>query len=77
MKSRRPGRRRRLCRYLWLGQRLRLNAISHGDIEPVFRHEHLYLATLRLRGRANPAEFLLPGPLIHAEAADLKRPPPP
>ena len=77
MKPRRPGRRRRLCRYLWASQRLRLIAVARGEAEPAYRHEHLYLATLRLRGRANPAEFILPGPLIHAEAADLKRHGPP
>ncbi len=76
MKPRRPGKRRRFCRYLWLAQRLRLLGVSRGEIPPTFRHEHLYLATLRLRGRANPAEFMLPGPLIHAEMDDLKRAPP-
>lgn len=71
MKPRRCARPRRRDRVLWGVQRLRLAAIAARTLEPHFPHEHLYLWTLRLSGRANPAAFVLPGLLFEAARAEF------
>ena len=71
MKTRRCARPRRRDRILWNAQRVRLAAVAAGAIEPRYPHEFLYVWTLRLNGRANPAAFVLPGLLFEAARAEL------
>ena len=72
MKTRRCAHPRRRDRVLWGIQRVRLAAIAAGTIEPRYPHESLYLWTLRLNGRANPAAFVLPGLLFAAAHAEFE-----
>lgn len=67
MKTRRPAEWRRRARQLWGSQRARLALIARGELEPLHEREHYYLWALRGLGRANPADFILPGPLCEAE----------
>ena len=76
MKPRRPGRWRHRSRFLWGIQRARLAAIARGEMAPRFRHEHLYRLTLDIHGRANPADFILPGLMFHAEMMAARDAPP-
>jgi len=73
MKPRRPRRARSKAAQLWAIQRHRLDRIARDEIAPVFPREHFFRWMLQARGRANPADFILPGLLFmteHALAAD-------
>ena len=73
MKPRRPRRTRRKAAQLWAIQRHRLDRIARDEIAPVFQREQFFRWMLKARGRANPADFILPGILFmteHALAAD-------
>ena len=48
-------------------QRVRLDMIARGQIEPFCDRERFFLFTLRDRGRAVPANYILPGLLFLAE----------
>ena len=61
MKTRRPARVRRRDALYRTIQRLRLDRIARGEIEPRFDREHYFLWTLQARGRADYADFLIPG----------------
>jgi len=76
MKPRRSARWRRRARLLWSIQRFRLARIAAGLAPPLYSHEHLYMAALRAHGRANPAEFVLPGLLFLAEDMATSADPP-
>ena len=67
MRARRPARRRRRDAFYRAVQRIRLDRIAEGSLEPRFDREHYFLWTLRARGRADYADFILPGLLFIAE----------
>jgi hypothetical protein len=67
VKPRRQSRHRRKAAFLWEIQRHRLGQIARGEIEPRYEREHWFQWTLRARGRANYADFILPGLLFMAE----------
>jgi hypothetical protein len=50
-------------------QRLRLEQIACGRAEPLCNREEFYLRTLRDHGRANPADFIIPYPMLLIEAS--------
>ena len=67
MKDRRPGRATRKDRLMWIAQQVRLQEIAARRMQPHFEREHLFLWTLQARGRADYADFLIPGLLFLAE----------
>lgn len=75
MKPRRPSRPRRKAAQLWRIQRLRLDQIARREIAPRTDRERWFLWTLEARGRANPADFILPGLLFMAEHELAKQAP--
>ena len=79
MRPRRIARGRRKAALLWEVQRYRLDRIAKGEMEPWFAREHYFLWTLEHRGRANYADFILPGLLFMADKELLglgPKPPP-
>lgn len=67
MSPRRPARARRRDAFYRAVQRLRLERIADGRLAPRFDREHYFLWTLRARGRAEYADFIIPGLLFAAE----------
>ena len=67
MKARRPARLLRRDAVYRAIQRARLEQIADGVLEPRFDREHYFLWTLRARGRADYADFIVPGLLFMAE----------
>ena len=65
---------RRMSRQRWARacaralQRLRLEQIASGEAQPLCNREEFYLRTLREDGRANPADFIIPYPMLLIEA---------
>ena len=77
MKPRRMSRPRwdRACARALQGWRL--EQIASGKEQPICNREEFYLRTLREHGRANPADFILPWPLLLIEAlVELEEPEP-
>ena len=73
MRARRPARLRRRDAFYRTVQRLRLERIAEGSLAPRLAREHYFLWTLRSRGRADYADFILPSLLFLAEF-ELDRP---
>ncbi len=48
-------------------QRIRLDAIARGEAEPICPREQYFQWTLKSRGRADPADYIVPWPLLVAE----------
>lgn len=67
MRVRRPARLRRRDAFYRTVQRLRLERIADGSLEPRYAREHYFLWTLQSRGRADYADFILPSLLFLAE----------
>lgn len=67
MTARRPARLRRRDAVYRAIQRARLDQIADGALEPRFPREFYFLWTLRSRGRADYADFILPSLLFIAE----------
>ena len=67
MRARRPARARRRDAFYRAVQRIRLDRIAEGTLAPRFDREHYFLWTLQARGRANYADFIIPGLLFVAE----------
>ncbi|HYD28618.1 hypothetical protein [Brevundimonas sp.] len=67
MKPRRPARQRRRDAFYRAVQCIRLDRIAAGTLEPRFDREHYFLWTLNARGRADYADFIVPGLLFMAE----------
>lgn len=67
MRARRPARARRRDAFYRAVQRIRLDRIAEGSLEPRFDREHYFLWTLQARGRADYADFIVPGLLFMAE----------
>lgn len=83
MQARRPARLRRRDAFYRAVQRLRLDRIAAGSLQPRFEREHYFLWTFKARGQANYADFIIPGLLFMAEyeadraGAGKAAPPPP
>lgn len=67
MRTRRSARLRRRDALYRAIQRARLDQIADGSLEPRFPREFYFLWTLRARGRADYADFILPSLLFIAE----------
>lgn len=67
MRPRRPARVRRREAFYRAVQRIRLDRIAAGTLEPRFPREHYFLWTLNARGRADYADFIIPGLLFAAD----------
>lgn len=74
MKPRRMSRHRRDRDFARRLQLYRLRRIARGERDPLCEREAMYLETLRRFGRANPADFVLPYPLLVIEALALEPP---
>jgi hypothetical protein len=67
MRPRRPGLARQFDLRVREIQRFRLDLIAEGRAEPCNARERGYLMTLRLRGRADPAQFVVSAALFLEE----------
>ena len=54
-------------------QRLRLERIARGEAEPLSDREQYFQWTLQQRGRADPADYIVPWPLLMAETEIMRR----
>ena len=52
-------------------QRIRLERIARGEAEPVSEREEHYQWTLQHVGHADPADFIVPWPLLLVETVEL------
>ncbi|RZI98122.1 MAG: hypothetical protein EON90_14615 [Brevundimonas sp.] len=68
MKPRRQSRRVYARAFALTLQRLRLEGIARGELKPLCVREEFFLRALRERGRADPADFIIPHPLLLLEA---------
>ncbi|NJC40220.1 hypothetical protein GGQ87_000478 [Brevundimonas alba] len=74
MRPRRPARVRRRDAFYRAIQRIRLDRIADGSLEPRFDREFYFLWTLQSRGKADYADFIVPGLLFMADyQADLNK----
>ena len=53
-------------------QRIRLERIARGEAEPLSDREQYFQWTLQHLGRADPADYIVPWPLLMAEAEILR-----
>ena len=72
MKPRRPARARRQDALSRVIQRLRLDRIAAGSLEPAGPRERYYLWTLQACGRVRAADFIVSGLLFMAETEERK-----
>jgi hypothetical protein len=73
MRRRRPSNARHDDAFAYALQRHRLELIAAGEAEPLTEREGLFLRQFKARRRPVYADYIVPGPLLRAEAGALRR----
>ncbi len=72
MRPRRPSSARHDDAFVYTLQRHRLELIASGEAEPLTERERLFLRQVKARRRPAYADYIVPGPLLRAEAGALR-----
>ncbi|MFN7130070.1 MAG: hypothetical protein ACK4OJ_13510 [Brevundimonas sp.] len=72
MRPRRPARARQDQLFAYALQRHRLELIAAGRAEPLTERERLFLRQVQARRRPAYADYIVPEPLLRAEAGALR-----